>query len=86
MPSWEVVMSKQYKGLDNITSIDKELIIECFGRWQQNRHRPNKEDVKLLFTKYHEYVYKSPSDMACPSCVQFIYDYWYRIVSQWSNS
>ena len=78
-------MSKQYKGLDNITSNDKELVKECFSRWQQNRHRPNREDVKLLFAKYHEYVYKSPSDMACPSCVQFIYDYWRGVVANWKE-
>ena len=86
MPNREMVMSKQYKGIENITVQDKELILQLFERWQQNRHRPNREDVRLLFCKYHEYVYKSPSDMGCSSCVQFIYDYWDRVTASWKKS
>lgn len=76
MPRGEMVMNKQYKGIQNITTEDRELVLKCMEHWQQNRHAPDREKVKTLFAKYHEYVYKSPSDMACPSCVQFIYDYW----------
>ncbi len=83
MPDRQMVMSKQYKGIENITATDKELVRRLFTHWQQNRHQPNREEVKTLFGKYHEYVYKSPSDLSCPSCVQFIYDYWDRITANW---
>ena len=82
MPDREMVMNKQYKGIQNMTTEDRELVLKCFGHWQLNRHRPDGEMVKALFAKYHEYVYKSPSDMSCPSCVQFIYDYWKGYLEQ----
>lgn len=81
MPNREMVMNKQYKGIENISDEDRTLVQECYGRWQQNRHRPNKEDIKTLFAKYHQYVYRSPSDMSCPSCVQFIFDYWNGVIA-----
>lgn len=86
MPRGEMVMSKRYKGIENISGDDRHLVEQSFARWSENRHRPNKEDVKLLFAKYHEYIYKSPSDMACPSCVQFIYDYWRGVVANWKEN
>lgn len=86
MPDREMVMDKQYKRIENITAEDRKLVEDCFGRWQQDRTRPNKEDVKTLFAKYHEYVYKSPSDMACCSCVQFIYDYWQSTIADWQTN
>lgn len=86
MPDREMVMPKQYKGIDNITAEDQELVLKCMEHWQQNRHRPDGEKVKTLFAKYHEYVYKSPSDMSCSSCVQFIYDYWKRYMEDWKNT
>lgn len=78
-----MVMQKRYKGIANITSEDRELIQNCHHRWRQNRARPNNEDIKTLFAKYHEYVYHSPSDKSCPSCVQFVYDYWKGVVDGW---
>jgi hypothetical protein len=86
MPTRKMVMNKQYKGLENISAEDQKQVQDCFARWQQNRHQPNKEDVKTLFAKYHEYIYKSPSDMACPSCVQFVFDYWKGVIVQWERS
>jgi len=32
-------MNKQYKGIQNITTEDRELVLKCFGHWRQNRHR-----------------------------------------------
>ncbi len=78
-----MVNNKRYKGIEHITAEDKEQVKLSYNRWKVNRHNPNREDIKLLFAKYHEYVYKSPSDMACPSCVQFIYDYWHSVVAEW---
>lgn len=86
MPDREVVMKNNYKGIQNITDADKVLVASAFNRWQQNRTRPKTEDIKLLFAKYHEYIYRSPKDMACPSCVQFIYDYWLKTVPTWHQA
>ncbi|CAN5432286.1 hypothetical protein BH09BAC1_BH09BAC1_16350 [soil metagenome] len=86
MPDREMVMPKQYKGIDNISADDHELVLECFTQWQQNRQRPNREHIKTLFDKYHEYVYKSPSDISCSSCVQFIFDYWKQVTETWKTN
>jgi hypothetical protein len=72
-----------YKGINNITDQDKQLVMVTHQRWASNRLNPDRGDIRLLFNKYHEYVYRSPADMACPSCVQFIFNFWLREINKW---
>ncbi|MDX2000962.1 MAG: hypothetical protein SFW35_00890 [Chitinophagales bacterium] len=71
------------KGIQHITDNDKAAVMDAFHRWERNRLGVAKEDIRFLFTKYHEYVYKSPRDMGCPSCVQYIFNYWQQQIGQW---
>ena len=74
-----------YKGIENITPDDKAAVEAAFGRWASRRSSPDWGDVKLLFDKFHEYVYRQPADTSCPSCVQYIFDYWNKQTNKWKE-
>lgn len=80
------IFNPPYRGIQNITDQDKQAVQTAFLRWAANRSRPMGDDIGLLFSKFHEYVYKSPKDKSCPGCVQFIFNYWQQKTLEWQQN
>ena len=76
---------QEYLGVGNITTTDKDEVIRAVKSIQANTGRPDRKYIVTLFRMYHKYVYRSPADTACPSCVQFIYKFWKQQFTEWQN-
>lgn len=80
------MIRRTYKGIDNITADDKQEVISIMQQVQLNPLRADRQSVKRLFSLYHEYVYKSPKDMGCSSCVRFVLNFWNKQQKQWEQN
>ncbi len=73
LPDLQSILSRQ----------QKNDVKTAHQRWQSNRLRPYPADVKLLFDIYNQFVHRYPKDKGCPSCVQFIFNFWKKTIEQW---
>lgn len=79
------MMQREYPGVEKIDQDDKETVIRAVKNMMAQKGRADRKHIVTLFRMYHKYVYKSPADTACPSCVQFIYKYWKQQFVEWEK-
>lgn len=76
---------QDHLGIGAISIEDKEVVVRAVKSIMAHTGRPDRKHIVTLFRMYHKYVYRSPADTACPSCVQFIYKFWKQQFTEWQN-